>query len=104
MARSEVTGRLLAYVSDERYVAVSGAVLEFDDGAGATILTSAPSGAVYGELPAGDYLVTLPRDGYGAKRCAVDVVPGEVHQFRLLSERLNGYVWPKCVRPGDNGS
>jgi N,N-dimethylformamidase len=104
MARSAVTGRLLAYVSDERYVAVSGAVLEFDDGTATTILTSAPSGAVYGDLPAGHYRVTLARDGYGAKRCTADLAPGQIHQFRMLSEGLTGYVWPKWVRSGDSGS
>jgi N,N-dimethylformamidase len=89
MASAAATGRLLAYVSDERYVAVSGAALEFDDGTAATILISTPSGAVYGDLPAGHYLVTLARDGYGAKRC---------------TERVTGYVWPKWARSGDTGS
>jgi hypothetical protein len=104
MASTSVTGRLLGYVSDERYVAVSGAVLEFDDGAQVTVLSSAPSGAIYGDLPPGRYQVTLARDGYGAKRSTVELVADRPHHFRLLSERTVGYVWPKWVRAGESGS
>lgn len=98
------TSRVLAHVSDERFVAVCGAWLEFDDGAQVTVLRSAPSGAVYGELAAGRYDVTLSAQGYGSKRSSVELVDGTPHQFRLLAERTVGFVWPKWVRTGEPGA
>lgn len=104
MASTSAAGRLLGFVSDERFVAVSGAVCEFDDGTRATVLSSAPSGALYGDLPPGRYQVTLARDGFGAKRSTIDLDAERPHHFRLLSERAVGYVWPKWVRAGETGS
>jgi hypothetical protein len=104
MASRPTASTALAYVSDERYVAVAGAELEFDDGEHVTVLRSAPSGAVYGELPDGDYRVTTAAPGYGAKRSAVQLRTGQPLHLRLLSERLAGFVWPKWVRGGDAGS
>ena len=94
--------RVLAYVSDEMYVAIADVTAEFASLDGAvTVLRSSPRGAFYGELAPGSYRVTLSRQGFGAK--IVDVNLGaEPHQFRLLSDGLLGYMWPKWVRSGES--
>ena len=45
--------------------------------------------------------MALNRDGFGPKRVQIDVAPDRPHQFRLLSQGLLGYAWPKCVRAGE---
>jgi N,N-dimethylformamidase len=104
MANTAQVNRVLGYVSDERYVAISGALVEFDDGTQVHVLTSAPTGAVYGDLAAGSYDVTIARDGFGAKRTSMVLGDGPPHHFRLLSEQVVGYVWPKWTRAGELGS
>ena len=92
---------LLGYVSDERYVALDDVLFEFED-AGRSIETrSRASGAVYAELEPGAYRVTLQKPGYGAKRVRIQVPADQPHQFRLLSDGLLGYAWPKWVRSGE---
>ena len=62
---------------------------------------SRASGAVHCELPPGAYTVTLQKAGYGAKRVSMTAWPGQPYHFRLLSDCLLGYAWPKCVRAGE---
>jgi N,N-dimethylformamidase len=93
---------LIGYVSDEQYVAVPDALLEFErDGATAAIVRSSPRGAVYADIPPGTYRVTITKAGYGAKRVTMVVREGAPYHFRLLSDRLLGYAWPKWVRSGE---
>jgi hypothetical protein len=92
----------VGYVSDEYYAALPDVLLEFR---GARDLRgmcrSSPRGAVDVDLPAGDYEVCLAKPGYGSKRIRATLGPsGPVH-FRLLSDRLLGYAWPKWCREGD---
>ncbi len=95
---------LIGYVSDERYVALPDASLEFErEGESVAVIRSSPRGAVYADLAPGEYRVTLACRGYGAKRVTMRVIPGEPYQFRLLTDRLLGYVWPKWVRAGERG-
>jgi hypothetical protein len=42
----------------------------------------------------------IQKPGYGAKLSRVDVPAAPPHQFRLLSDGLLGYAWPKGVRAG----
>ena len=93
---------ILAYVSDEMYVALPEVVAEFESLAGGavTILRSSPRGAFRGDLPPGRYRVTLAKAGYGAKASTVTLGETPV-QFRLLSDGLLGYMWPKWVRSGE---
>lgn len=92
---------LIGYVSDERYLALSDVLLEFVSDAGSVETRSRASGAVYADLPPGPYTVYLARNGFGAKRVAMTVVAGQPYHFRLLSETLLGYAWPKWVRAGE---
>ncbi len=92
---------LIGYVSDERYLALADVLVEFtDDRGGSWEARSRAGGSVHCDLPAGDYLVTLQKPGFGSKRVRL-AVPGAPHHFRLLADGLLGYAWPKCVRAGE---
>lgn len=93
---------LIGYVSDERYVALPDVLLEFVRDGRSIEARSRATGAVYAELAAGDYDVTLYKQGYGSKRVSLQVKPGNLHHFRLLSDGLLGYVWPKWVKSGED--
>src|SRR5262249_15967422 len=92
---------LVGYVSDEYYAALADVLLEFRGADGRRVVArSTASGAVDADLAAGPYEVCLSRPGFGAKRVRVEVGGSPVH-FRLLSDRLLGYAWPKWCRGGD---
>lgn len=94
--------RLLAYVSDENYLALSKVNLEVVSPDGTrTILESSSSGAIFGSLVADTYHVVLAKDGYGSKRVTCILGSGEPYQFRLLSRTLMGYMWPKWTVSGE---
>src|SRR5207253_6388328 len=85
----------------ERYTALPDVLLEFLDGRGASWETrSRASGAVGLDLPPGEYRIILQKPGFGAKFSRVTLPATEPHQFRLLSDGLLGYAWPKWVRAG----
>jgi N,N-dimethylformamidase len=93
---------LVGYVSDERYVAIADVSVEFDRGAECVaVVHSTPRGAIYADLAPGRYDVTLARDGFGPKRVTVQVGADAPYQFRLLSNRLLGYVWPRWSKAGE---
>src|SRR5688572_4370062 len=91
---------LIGYVSDERYVALPDVLLEFVGEAGSFEARSRATGAVHGEVPPGDYRVTLHKPGFGNKSVRITLPGRGPHHFRLLADGLLGYVWPKCVRGG----
>jgi N,N-dimethylformamidase len=93
---------LVGYVSDEDYVAVADVLIEFDRGGHtAVVVRSTPRGAVYAQLEPGEYRVTLSKPGFGSKRVQLDVGRDAPYQFRLLSDGLLGFAWPKWVRSGE---
>jgi N,N-dimethylformamidase len=94
---------LIGYVSDERYVAIADALVEFErDGQSVAVVRSTPRGGIYANLEPGRYRVTLVRDGFGSKHVELDIdKDSPPHHFRLLSDGLLGYVWPKWVRSGE---
>ncbi len=93
---------LIGYVSDENYLALSDVQVEFlRDGELVAVTRSTPSGAVYAEIEPGEHNVTLARDGFGSKRVTMTFDPLVPYQFRLLSERILGYMWHKWVRAGE---
>lgn len=94
---------LIAYVSDEMYVALPDVLGEFEpiDGGEITILRSSPRGAFYADLPPGKYRVILAKAGYGSKTVVAHLATATPFQFRLLSDGLLGHMWPKWVRCGD---
>jgi N,N-dimethylformamidase beta subunit-like, C-terminal len=95
---------LIGYVSDENYCALHDVAVEFEqNGKTIVVLRSSPSGAVNGDVPAGDYRIILAREGYGSKHITAHVHPDKPLQLRLLSNSLYGYAWPKWVKSGQKG-
>ena len=92
---------LIGYVSDERYLALSDVLFEFTNERTIVQSRSSASGAVHAELEAGTYTATFQRDGFGPKRVQVNAQSGKPHHFRLLSNTLLGYAWPKVVKSGE---
>lgn len=92
---------LIGYVSNERYVALPDVLFEFRGDREVVTARSTISGAVYADIPPGRYEVVLGREGYGSKIVSMAAQEGEPHHFRLLSDCLLGYVWPKCVKSGE---
>jgi hypothetical protein len=93
---------LLGYVSDEYYAALADVAVELRPGAGVPqVVRSSPSGSIHVELPPGNCQVILSRAGFGSKRVDLSFPPRLPIQFRLLSDRLLGYAWPKWCRAGE---
>jgi N,N-dimethylformamidase len=92
---------LIGYVSDERYVALPDVLLEFEDERGSVGARSRATGAVYADIEPGPYKVTLYQPGFGSKSVRMEVKAGEPYHFRLLSDGLLGYMWPKWVKAGE---
>ena len=94
---------LIGYVSDERYVAQAGVLFEFAGEMGRIRAESSASGTVEADLPPGGgrFLVTFTKPGLGTKRVELNLPARTPYQFRLLSEELLGYAWPKWVKAGE---
>jgi hypothetical protein len=92
---------LVGYVSDERFVAIADVAVEIDrDGETVALTHSTARGKILAELEPGRYRVTLVKEGFGSKSVEIEA-GGEPYQFRLLSDCLLGYVWPKWVKTGE---
>ncbi len=95
---------LIGYVSDENFSALSDVAVEFErEGRSLTTVHSTPCGAIQADLSPADYKVTLVKPGFGSKSVALTIGTGEPIHFRLLSDGLLGYVWPKWVKSGASG-
>ncbi|MBT6157626.1 MAG: carboxypeptidase regulatory-like domain-containing protein, partial [Planctomycetaceae bacterium] len=92
---------LIGYVSDENYVALADAQLEFENGSCSLAVNSRGSGAVHADIEPGRYDVVLSKPGFTAKRMEIDVEEGKPYQFRLLSDQMYGFMWPKWTRAGE---
>jgi len=93
---------LIGYVSDEWYAALPGVLMEFEGSGSSIEATSRATGAVYADLTSGCYRVTLYKSGYGQKSTEIEIHPQvQPHHFRLLSDGLLCYMWPKWVQAGD---
>lgn len=95
--------KLIAYVSDENYLALPDVQAEFQSAnTGEVFLVRSSSrGALYAEIPEGNYRATLARDGFGSKWVDFELKHGNPFHFRLLSDAVLGYMWPKWVRAGE---
>lgn len=98
---------LIGYVSDEMYVAIADAQVEFTatEGTPPTEVRSRASGAVWADLEPGAYTVTIAAAGFGSKITRIQI--GTDHppvQFRLLAAANPlGYIWPKYATAGQAG-
>jgi hypothetical protein len=92
---------LVGYVSDERFVAIADVTVEIDRGGETVAVThSTARGKILADIEPGRYRVTLVKQGFGSKSVEIEA-GGEPYQFRLLSDCLLGYVWPKWVKTGE---
>jgi hypothetical protein len=89
---------LLGYVSDEYYAALADALIEIRNPSVHSQTRSTSSGAVLFDVPPGRYEVCLSKPGFGSKRVQVEFGGNVPVHFRLLSDRLLGYAWPKWCR------
>lgn len=94
---------LIGYVSDERYVALDDVGVVLENGFEMVPTRSLANGAIIADVRPGPYRVTLSKTGFGGKRVDMTVQPGKPYQFRLLSDKLLGYIWPKWARSGEEG-
>ncbi|MSQ94531.1 MAG: carboxypeptidase regulatory-like domain-containing protein [Gemmataceae bacterium] len=93
---------LIGYVSDERYVALADVAIEFTNAQGDSWdARSRAGGSIHCDLPPGEYVATLAKPGFGSKRVRMPPQASTPYHFRLLSDTLYGYAWPKCVRSGE---
>ncbi|HEY1686222.1 MAG TPA: N,N-dimethylformamidase beta subunit family domain-containing protein [Tepidisphaeraceae bacterium] len=93
---------LIGYVSDENYLALCGVVAEFERAdQTVAVVHSTPRGAIHAQLAAGEYRVTLAKHGYGSKTMSVMIAAHKPLHFRMLSDAMYGYAWPKWVRAGE---
>lgn len=93
---------LVGYVSDEQYVAIADVAIEFSSPAleEPLVTRSTPRGEVFAALAPAVYTTTLVKPGFGSKTVSVTVDQAKPHQFRLLSDRLLGYMFPLATRSG----
>src|SRR5262249_40746344 len=93
---------LIGYVSDEYYAALPDATVELI-GAGEqrVVVRSSASGAVTAGVSPGEDGGCLAKPGFGFKRVKGAICGAGGMQFRLLSDRLLGYAWPKWCRSSD---
>ncbi len=93
---------LIGYVSDENYVAITGVMVDIESG-GRLVETvrSSARGAIHADIEPGLYSFVLVRAGFGSKTVDAAADPEQPLQFRLLSDRLLGYAWPKWVKSGE---
>lgn len=93
---------LIGFVSDERFVALADVLFEFRGADGRSWEARSRAGsAIYLDAPTQEYEVILCKPGYGAKRVRMTPQAKHPYHFRLLSDGLLGYAWPKCVRSGE---
>ena len=93
---------LVGYVSDERYVALPDVLLEFEGEPGVFAARSGASGSVRLRPARRDLHVDAPEAGLRGQARAARPGPTDRApcQFRLLSDGLLGYAWPKWVQGG----
>ncbi len=93
---------LIGYVSDEYFRALPDSLVELRQDRKAWIAKSSASGAIYVDVPPGQYEAIFAKSGYGSKRIhSADIRHDTPIQVRLLCDRMLGMVWPQWCRAGD---
>ncbi|MFP6752176.1 MAG: hypothetical protein VB855_10895, partial [Pirellulaceae bacterium] len=91
---------LIGYLSDEQHVAIAGAWVTLENESGRWDLRSQADGALLADVAPGEYQITLNHADFGGKRVRATIREDDPCQFRLMSDSLVGYMWPKWVRVG----
>lgn len=96
---------LIGFVADQRYLAIADVLVELRGGTLAEPVQarSTARGEIYADVAAGEYEVTLVKDGYGAKIVFANIQPAAPVLFRLLADGLLGYMWPLWAKAGETG-
>src|SRR5438270_12208381 len=93
---------LVGHVSDELYVAIPDALLEFrQNGQMIATARSTVRGGIHADIEPGPYSVSVSKPGFGSKTSDIDVDENRPVSLRLLSDRLLGHVWPQWSRSGE---
>jgi hypothetical protein len=92
----------VGYVSDENFVALPGVDVELEYDEDTVSVRTTASGAIRADIEPGEYRIVLSKSGYTAKRSEVTVEIGQPIQFRLMSNRMCGLMWPSQVRSGES--
>ena len=92
---------LIGYVSDEDDVALHDVSVLLEQTNEWWRTRSLANGAIYADIRHGEYTITFNRDGFGGKRVTVAIQEDSPHRFRLVSDRLMGFMWPKWGRVGE---
>jgi N,N-dimethylformamidase len=93
---------IIGNVSDEHYVAINETSIEFTQNDKVVAQTKTfISGAVDVDLPAGKYRMTLGKAGFASKHVDITLPVAEPIKFRLISEKLVAYMWPKWSKSGE---
>ena len=93
--------KVLGYVSDEMYVAIPDVLVEFESADGTVTVCGLRreehSTAIWPLGPT----ASLYANRASGRRSSDTNLGSEPYQFRLLSDGLLGYMWPKWVRSGE---
>ena len=92
---------LIGYVSDENYMALCGVHVEFEQEGRSVAGISRVTGAIHADLEPGPCHAALFHPDHGAKRVALTIDANQPYQFRLLSRKLRGLMWPTCIQAGE---
>ena len=92
---------LIGYVSDERFAALADVLVEISTECTPLLLRTGVTGSIHADVPAGRYRIWLSKPGFGSKSVDIDLPVSAPHQFRMLSDDVLGYAWPKWVRAGE---
>jgi hypothetical protein len=94
---------LVGYVSDEQYVALAGVSLEFEQqGKCIAAVHSTSRGGVHAEIEAGNYRVSLSRQGFGSKGVEVLARGGGVFSVGSMTYPASLLVDPIVSRITSN--
>ncbi len=93
---------LIGYLSDEDFAAIPDALVEIANPDVRKTTRTSVTGRIDMDLPPGAYRIWFAKPGYGSKSVDISLPVEKPHQFRLLSDMIRGYVWPKWVTAGDN--
>ena len=94
--------KIIGYVSNEDYLALNDVSIVFEkDHEILADTKSFATGAVRTDLPSGSYTLTFAKAGYGSKHVEVTLPVKEPIKFRLLSDKLVGYMSPRWSTSGE---
>ncbi len=94
--------KTIGYVSNEDYLALNDVNVVFEkDHEILGDTKSLATGAVRTDLPPGSYTLTFAKAGYGSKHVEVTLPVKEPIKFRLLSDKLVGYMAPRWSTSGE---